>query len=57
MQKAESRNHIHVEVRVNATKHPFIGTMYLRVVLMLNLNVELMLNSCYCIREFLVFPA
>lgn len=57
MRKAECRNLIHFEVCVNVKQRPYICTVYSDVVPLLNLNVEIMLNSCYCFREFLVLAA
>ena len=57
MRKTEGRNRIHFEVCVNVKRRPYIWTVYLGVVPLLNLNVEIMLNSCYCFTEFLVFAA
>jgi len=57
MRKAEGRNHIRFDVCANVIRRPYICAVYLGVVPLLNLNVEIMLNSCYSCREFLVLAA
>ena len=51
MRKAECRNLILFEVCVNVKKRQCVYTVYLVVVPLLHLNVEIILNSCYCFRE------